>query len=579
MARLPQPGSDDGTWGDVLNDFLSQTHNPDGTLKDTGVVAAKADDSTVIHNSGNETAGGIKTFSASPIVPTPTIGTQAANKAYVDATAIAGAPDATTISKGVVQLTGDLTGTATSPQIAAGVIVDADVNTSAAIAQGKVANLTTDLAAKASTTDLNNHTSNTATHGATGAVVGTTNSQTLTNKTLTSPVINTPTGITKSDVGLGDVDNTTDASKPISTSTQTALDTKASISDLNTHVNDSAAAHAASAISFTPTGTIAATDVQAAIAEVASEAGGGSPLTVQDEGTPLATAATTLDFVGAGVTASGTGAIKTITIPGGGSSPDADASTKGLVQLAGDLSGTAASPTVPALNRDTWKAPVRTMEPAGVNISAPGASLGGVTLIAGDRVLLIGTGNQAERGIWVFNGAASPLTRPADSVTGTLSDGATIWVTEGNYQNYFCVLTTNNPIVVGTTAQTWTVYDFGSFATIYQAQRTLSVTNFINPGVAAVAANVLPPGLAIGFDTEIALITIRAGTAPAGSDLIVDINLNGTPMHTITLFDGTTVWQDSVSQFISAGTIITYDISQVGSVTPGSDIAIDLVGT
>ena len=37
--------------------------------------------------------------------------------------------------------------------------------------------------------------------------------QTLTNKTLTSPVINTPTGIVKGDVGLGNVDNTSDATK------------------------------------------------------------------------------------------------------------------------------------------------------------------------------------------------------------------------------------------------------------------------------------------------------------------------------------------------------------------------------
>ena len=36
---------------------------------------------------------------------------------------------------------------------------------------------------------------------------------TLTNKTLTSPVINTPTGIAKGDVGLGNVDNTSDATK------------------------------------------------------------------------------------------------------------------------------------------------------------------------------------------------------------------------------------------------------------------------------------------------------------------------------------------------------------------------------
>jgi hypothetical protein len=48
-----------------------------------------------------------------------------------------------------------------------------------------------------------------------------------------------------------------------------------------------------------------------------ADAGGGD-ITVQDEGSALATAATTLNFVGAGVTASGAGATKTITIPGGG---------------------------------------------------------------------------------------------------------------------------------------------------------------------------------------------------------------------------------------------------------------------
>lgn len=42
----------------------------------------------------------------------------------------------------------------------------------------------------------------------------------------TSPNITTPTGIVKSDVGLGNVDNTSDASKPVSTATQSALDLK-----------------------------------------------------------------------------------------------------------------------------------------------------------------------------------------------------------------------------------------------------------------------------------------------------------------------------------------------------------------
>jgi hypothetical protein len=47
----------------------------------------------------------------------------------------------------------------------------------------------------------------------TTVTVDKTTAQTLTNKTLTSPVINTPTGIVKGDVGLGNVDNTSDATK------------------------------------------------------------------------------------------------------------------------------------------------------------------------------------------------------------------------------------------------------------------------------------------------------------------------------------------------------------------------------
>ena len=69
--------------------------------------------------------------------------------------------------------------------------------------------------------------------------------------------------------------------------------------------------------------------------------GGISGLTIQDEGSALSTAATTLNFVGAGVTASGTGATKTITISGGGGSTNVGITTN----LTGSFTASAGSPS------------------------------------------------------------------------------------------------------------------------------------------------------------------------------------------------------------------------------------------
>lgn len=53
--------------------------------------------------------------------------------------------------------------------------------------------------------------------------------KTVTGGTFDAPKINAPTGIVKADVGLSNVDNTTDANKPVSTATQAALDTKVNL--------------------------------------------------------------------------------------------------------------------------------------------------------------------------------------------------------------------------------------------------------------------------------------------------------------------------------------------------------------
>ena len=39
MSRLPVPGSDDNTWGEILNDFLEVSHSSDGTIKTDAIAS------------------------------------------------------------------------------------------------------------------------------------------------------------------------------------------------------------------------------------------------------------------------------------------------------------------------------------------------------------------------------------------------------------------------------------------------------------------------------------------------------------------------------------------------------------
>lgn len=60
MARLPIPGGDDGTWGDILNEFLQVAHNNDGTLQDipiNKVTGLSADLSSKVSKSTLTTKG------------------------------------------------------------------------------------------------------------------------------------------------------------------------------------------------------------------------------------------------------------------------------------------------------------------------------------------------------------------------------------------------------------------------------------------------------------------------------------------------------------------------------------------
>lgn len=93
---------------------------------------------------------------------------------------------------------------------------------------GVTSAIQTQLDNKAAAGDLSTHTSATEAHGATGAVVGTTNTQTLTNKTLTSPVVS---GLTLSDGSIVLEGATADAHETTITVTDPTADRTITLPD------------------------------------------------------------------------------------------------------------------------------------------------------------------------------------------------------------------------------------------------------------------------------------------------------------------------------------------------------------
>lgn len=155
MARLPQVGGDNGDWGSILNDFLSQTHNDDGSLKTSAVVDAGGIQSVNGKSGANVTLGATDVGAPTQLAELNDVdiagatnsqalvynsGTSKWSAATITSSAIS---DASTTSKGIVQLAGDLGGSnnAAVPTISNGAITDAKVSATAAIAKSKLAPL------------------------------------------------------------------------------------------------------------------------------------------------------------------------------------------------------------------------------------------------------------------------------------------------------------------------------------------------------------------------------------------------------------------------------------------------------
>jgi hypothetical protein len=193
MARLPQLGGDENTWGSVLNDFLEVSHNTDGTVKAGAVDSSALQDGSV---------SGAKLQNTSIAAGKLNAGSGSNGDVLTKNTASAGGFVWAPTPAGTVDSVNGQTGA---------VVLDADD-----IDDTSTANKFT---TSADVTRLANTSgTNTGDQDLSGLVAKTT--------TVNGHALSANVTVTATDVGLGSVTNTSDADKPVSTAQQTAFDAR-----------------------------------------------------------------------------------------------------------------------------------------------------------------------------------------------------------------------------------------------------------------------------------------------------------------------------------------------------------------
>jgi hypothetical protein len=228
-------------------------------------------------------------------------------------------------------------------------------------------------------------------------------------------------------------------------------------------------------VSFTPVGTIAATDAQAAIAEVASDAAAALASHVGTGGTAHA------NVIASGAAGFMTGSDKA-KLDGVEAAADvtdfanvsaALAAASASVSLNAQRLTSVADPSsaqdaatkayVDALAQGlSIKQSVRVATTANVDLSTAlenGDSLDGVTLATGDRVLVKDQSTASQNGIYVVQASGAAVRATDFDASGDVARGAFVFVQEGTtHADSGWVLTTDGAITVGTTALAFTQF-------------------------------------------------------------------------------------------------------------------------
>jgi hypothetical protein len=394
------------------------------------------------------------------------------------------------------------------------------------------------------TSDVTTHAGLTEAHGATGAVVGTTNTQTLTNKTLTSPKINEDVVLTSTATELNYVDGVTsaiqtqlDAKAPLASPTFTGTPTlpTGTIATTQTAANSTTAVATTAFVttadnlkanidSPTFTGTVAGiTKTMVGLGNVDNTADTAKPVSTAQQ--------TALDLKANIASPTFTGTVTLAADPGSA----LQAATKQYVDNV--VSGVNFHESVVAATTGNL-AGTYSNGTSGVGATitkATNGSIGtidGATVVVGSRILLKSQTDPKENGIYTVTAVGSVsapwvVTRATDAdnnPSGEMENGDFCFVTGGSTNSGYGYInsSTASPIVIGTSDITYAVFN---------------------------AAQVVTGGAGLAFDGNI----LNVGTASTGRIVVNADNI------------------DLASGIATAGTYKSVTVDTYGRVTAGTN--------
>ena len=180
-------------------------------------------------------------------------------------------------------------------------------------------------------------------------------------------------------------------------------------------------------------------------------------------------------------------------------------------------------------------AAVRATTTANITLSGP-QTIDGVSIIAGDRVLVKNQTTGSQNGIYVA--AAGAWSRALDMDTnGEMVHGSFAAVLEGTVnEGTSWIVTTDNPILIGTTAVTWDLYQ-GS-QTISAGDGMVRIGNVFNVGAGTgIVVGAHSVGIDPAYTGQASIVTVGTITSGVWTGTPIAGNFGGTGQSAVAIGD------------------------------------------